>query len=63
VSRRQLAPRSGGFGRKVLTWLAVGGLIYWAGRDPVQAAAVAHVIGQAFAHMAHHAGHTSGGRP
>jgi hypothetical protein len=64
VSRRQLAPRdSGGFGRKVLTWLAVAGLIYWAGRDPAWAAAVFHGIGQAFANMAHHAGHASGGRP
>jgi hypothetical protein len=61
VSRRQLAPRSGGFGRKVLTWLAVAGLVYWAGRDPAGAAAVFHGVAHGFAHLAH--SHTAGGRP
>lgn len=63
MSRRTLERRAGsGFGRKLLFWLVVAGLIYWAGRDPSGAAAVLHSIGQGIAHFAHDHAAPAGGR-
>jgi hypothetical protein len=59
MSRRDGRRDGGGCGR-LLFWLAVAGLVYWAGRDPSGAVAVLHAIGQGLAHLGH--GHTTDGR-
>lgn len=42
-------------GSKLLAWLAVAALIYWAGRDPHGAAVVANYIGKGIAGFVHSA--------
>jgi hypothetical protein len=37
---------------KIVAWLIVGALIYWASREPANAAAVAHDLGEWMIHIA-----------
>jgi hypothetical protein len=52
MARRTAEARGNATG-KILMFLAVAGFIYWAGRDPSGAAALAHHVGGLLAAAAH----------
>lgn len=62
MARRTAVARGSAKG-KLLTFLAVALLIYWAGRDPAGAAAFARHIGDAIGTAAHHHSHPKTTRP
>ena len=59
MASRRSDRRGSSFAGKFVTWATIAGLIYWAGREPAQAATLFHYIGGALASLAsHHGTHT-----
>jgi hypothetical protein len=52
MARRTVEARGTATG-KIVTFLAVAGFIYWAGRDPAGAAAFVHHVGEWISAAAH----------